>query len=97
MTDEREEQLALSAARECAGWNSLPTVPIWAVTPDLHSSFDEVYFKTRDDALEYIQDHLVEKVDCDYTDDELTEDGFTLRLWRKFISQEMYDAVFNHR
>ena len=94
MSDINEERLARIAAHESAGWNSTPTKVVWAVTPDLTGSFDEVYFQEMEDAIEYIQDNLGEKI-SDYTDEELGTDGFNLRLWRKFISQEQYDAIFD--
>lgn len=94
---EQEERAAAESARESAGWNSPPSVPIWAVSPDLHMCFDEVYFETLEEAIDYIAEHVGEKISTDYTEADLAKDGFTLRLWRKLISQEMHDTIFLHR
>ena len=88
------EETARVSACEAAGWNSPTTRKVWVVSPDLTGSYDEVYFQGLDDALEYIQENLAEKIQCDMTEEELGETGFNLQLWPKLISQELWAAVF---
>lgn len=95
MTD-HEKELARISAHEAAGANSIPVWRVWAVSPDLTGKCDEVYFKTADEAIDYINENTAEKIDRDYTEEQLIRNGFTLRLFCKYISQEQYEAVFEH-
>lgn len=70
---------------------------VW-ITPKLtHLNVDEMWHQSLDDALKYIQDNLVEWIGCEFSEEELIEDGFTFKLTARLVSQENWDDVFIHK
>lgn len=68
---------------------------VW-VTPCLnHERFDEVWWQSLDDALDYIHDHLAEHISCKVTEQEIIDEGFVFRLESKLVDREDYVSVFD--
>lgn len=69
---------------------------VW-VTPTLNRErYDEIWWRSLDDALDYIDDHLTEHIACKFNDVMLIEDGYTFLLTSKLVDAEDWSAVFDH-
>lgn len=69
-------------------------VSVWVLTPALGTSFDEVWFKTHDDAMEHVDDNDHDLHELLY---EATKDGWgeiTIRIERREVTAEDAAGVF---
>jgi hypothetical protein len=69
-------------------------VSVWVLTPALGTSFDVLWFKTHDEAMEHVEDNYHDLHDLLY---EATKDGWgeiTIRIERREVTAEDAAGVF---
>lgn len=83
-------------APEYAGQETDPDakVSVWVLTPALGTSYDSLWFKTHDDAMEHVDDNDYDLHELLY---EATKDGWgeiTIRIERREVTAEDAAGVF---